>query len=608
VRLAVPGGVIVAVRAEVWSLRTIPDPRNPRIGPSRRHPFAVVPGTDEESRFRPVPEPTSQGGKPWLEVEIESREHLTWASDQAKRHVLETNDWTYSIRNQGVLQEVWLTATRYIHRDGSADLWVPTTSEGSSRDTAAHSIIGVRSVDCAYDMSDRQMRIAVEKLNEAFDRGPDKATLETMRCSRIPALILVGFAPFQGGNDAFSGAVRSLVALRHVDAPKEWGEGPEMESLADAVLQEMERRGLLTAAKRHWLAGSITRREASDAHLSSDPAVRAAAIVEVFTSSEAAYRVALRDAVMTQSTRKRLTPLLRTRLATALIVRGIGGGANVDRIRRYMQHGFSESVRDNDWNATFRSPDELLAAALKEYTAAPDEFGPDRLELAARGAYPLIADLRLYADRGSANNEQPDRRTPGQVIDAMLRERAGVQQLHRALVDMAEGRPIRVVDADGVVVRTDDGAQERLVNDAHLRTAFPPAGSIKPPRSGRTASERLQAALAKFSSVVIELERARKDAEDVLGVDGLPLVESEGVAKAHCDAWELVLDETSEAMVLWRGTWRRRHRNAGTTVDIEPDEQGEADPDSIVSEWDADADDEVGAEESDVLDSGEPVS
>src|SRR5205823_4708951 len=95
VRLAVPGGIVVAVRSEIWSNKALPDPRNPRIGPSRRHPFAVAPGTDEESRFRPVPDPTSQGHQPWLEVLVESREHLTWASEQAKRHVLDTNDWRY---------------------------------------------------------------------------------------------------------------------------------------------------------------------------------------------------------------------------------------------------------------------------------------------------------------------------------------------------------------------------------------------------------------------------------------------------------------------------------------------------------------------------------
>jgi hypothetical protein len=592
VRLAVPGGVVVAVRSEVWAHKAMPDPRNPRIGPSRRHPFAVAPGTDEESRFRPIPDPTSQGRSPWLEVGIESREHVTWASEQAKRYVLDANDWRLSIRNQGILTEVWLSATRYVHKDGSSDVWVPTTSEGSSRLTASHDIMELRSVDLAYDLTDRQMRAIVDKLNDAFDLGPSKTEMEALRCARVPALILVGYEPFPNGDEAFSGAVRSLVALRHVDAPKEWGEGPEMESLADAALEEMERKGLLTPAKRSWMAGAITRKEAADAHLSSDPAVRAAAIVEVFTSNDPAYRIAIRDAITTQSTRKRLSPLLRTRLATALIVRGIGGGAHIDRIRRYMQHGFGEAVRDGDWSATFRSPDDLLQAGLKEYEADPDEFGPDRLELAARGVYPLIANLRLHADRGTADNNQPDRRTPGQVIDAMLRQPAGLRQLHRALIDYPAGQPIRVVDENGNVVRTDDGAQERHVTDTSLRMAFPPAGSIKAPRSDRTASEKLQAALAQVSAVVNDLEKAQKAVEEVLGADGSPLVETEGVAKSHCDAWAVILKQMSDATVEWRATWRRRHRNAGSGADTQVEEtwiEKTQALDSIVAEWDDEA-------------------
>jgi hypothetical protein len=362
-----------------------------------------------------------------------------------------------------------------------------------------------------------------------------------------------------------------------------------MESLADAALEEMERKGLLTPAKRSWMAGAITRKEADEAHLSGDHAVRAAAIVEIFTSNDSAYRVAIRDAVTTQSTRKNLTSLLRIRLATALIVRGIGGGAHMDRIRRYMQQGFGEAVRDGDWNATFRSPADLLQASLKEYEADPDKFGPDRLELAARGAYPLIASLRLHADRGTTDNDQPDRRTPGLVIDAMLRQPAGLRQLHCALIDYPAGQLIRVVDENGNVVRTNDGAQERHVTDAYLRTEFPPAGSIKAPRSDRTAGEKLQAALAKVSAVVNDIEKAQKDVEEVLGADGSPLVETEGVAKSHCDAWAVILKQMSDALVEWRVTWRRRHRNAGSGADIEVEEKwSEAtdDPNSIIDEWD----------------------
>ena len=85
-----PGGTLLGIRTSVWARRTMPDPRNPRTLPSRRHPFAIDPGTGgEDSKFRPVPEPHSldpaERHKAELVVDIESRHHLTWAAQQAAR-------------------------------------------------------------------------------------------------------------------------------------------------------------------------------------------------------------------------------------------------------------------------------------------------------------------------------------------------------------------------------------------------------------------------------------------------------------------------------------------------------------------------------------------
>ena len=116
---------MLGIRTSVWARRTMPDPRNPRILPARRHPFAIDPGTGgEDSKFRPVPEPRSldsdQPHKAELAVDIESRHHLTWAAQQAARYVLAENDWRKSIASQGVMEAVWLVATTYQHADGSA--------------------------------------------------------------------------------------------------------------------------------------------------------------------------------------------------------------------------------------------------------------------------------------------------------------------------------------------------------------------------------------------------------------------------------------------------------------------------------------------------------
>lgn len=271
------------------------------------------------------------------------------------------------------------------------------------------------------------MRSRIRELNMAYEQGPTTKQSEALRCETMPALILVGYTPLPGGPDRFSSAVKSLVALRHVDAPKEWGEGPELESLADEALSVMEDRGIITSLRRRWLAGSISRKQAAAAHLPDDPAIRAAEIIALFSTDDQAVRDAIRDAVTRQSTRKRITKNFRVKLAVALIVRAVAGeGTNPDRVRRYMHHGFV-SVRDNAFNPTHRDADDLLTDALDEFDADPgSDPGPARLELAARAAYPLISTLSLWADRGTQNNPNADdRRRPGEVIDTMLSTQAG---------------------------------------------------------------------------------------------------------------------------------------------------------------------------------------
>jgi hypothetical protein len=231
-QIPVPGGTVLGFRTSVWARRVMPDPRNPRTLPSRRHPFAIDPGTGgEDSKFRPVPEPRSldesQPQKAELAVDIESLHHLIWASQLAAGFVLAENDWRKSIESQGVMEAVWLVATTYQHADGGASVTTLTTAEGSSRTTAVHNLLGIHSADVPYDDGDARFRAHIRRLNEAFDRGErDRETAVALRCERLPALILLGFRPHASGSTIFPTAVKSLVALRHVDPPKPWGEGP----------------------------------------------------------------------------------------------------------------------------------------------------------------------------------------------------------------------------------------------------------------------------------------------------------------------------------------------------------------------------------------------
>ncbi|MBX3351679.1 MAG: hypothetical protein KF684_01995 [Phycisphaeraceae bacterium] len=596
--ILVPGGSLLGIRTTVWARRIMPDPRNPRIGPSRRHPFAVEPGKGSEaSRFRPVPEPRSPQGredKAELEVEIESRDHLVWASNQAAGFILAENDWRESIKSQGVMEAVWLVATTYIHADGSEPATTLVTAEGSSRATAEHDVLGVVSADVPYDSSDTKFRADIRKLNDVLESGATDEQLAALRCQRMPALIIVGFRKHKHSTTTFPTAIKSLVALRHVDPPKPWGEGPENESLADEVLDELQRRGLVSSNERAYLAGACTREEARAARLPDDPASRAARIVRLFTTSDPRVQGAIRVAVTSQSTRKRITPKLMNALATALILRALNeeDASKADQVRRYMRHAFGKSAHHQTWENTGRSNDELAAAAIQEVEDSiargeDGDTGPASLELAVRAAYPLLVQGKLNADRGTANNDQPDRRTPGEILDRMRQTVQGVRQLAQALNDFRVGVPIRAVDERGQVKPNSDGTGEQYVNDIYLRDEFPSRGKVRARRSASTPGEALQAALSVLGEAFDQLEVSHRAVGQVFGDDGRFLVDTEGVDYHVCGKWKKVIEQLNEDLVVWSRQFRKRYGTSAPATKVDDLDSEPGDPEELGAEADA---------------------
>jgi len=570
--IAVPGGTLLGIRTSVWSRRVMPDPRNPRILPARRHPFAVDPGTGgEDSRFRPLPEPkplvAERPEEAELCVNLESRHQLVWASQLAAKFVLAENDWRSSIASQGVMEAVWLVAMTYAHADGSDAVTALTTVEGSSRLTAVHDLLKIKSADVPYDEQEGKLRNLYKSLNVRFEAGPNGEEQIALRCERVPALILVGFRKHPSGTTGFATAVKSFVALRHVDPPKPWGPGPENESLADEVLDELSRQNLLSSTKRDYFAGSCTRAEAKAAHLSDDAAVRAAQIVELFlVKDDPAIVQAIRIAVTSQSTRKRILASLMNELATALILRAVADDpSKTDQIRRYMKHAFGKAAHRENWAATDRAVAQLTEAATNEVhqslagTGAHDP-GPASLELAVRAAYPLIVSGKLNADRGTNNNEQPDRRTPGEVLDAMRQTPQGVYQLAQALDDFAGKRQIRAVNDNGQVKFLSDGSGEQMVNDIYLREEYPPAGKVRAKRPGDTPTDHYDNRLTELSTAVDNLVTAFDALASVVGDDGRPLVEAAGLDGKLAEIWRSQLKHVDEELLLWGRTFQRRYR------------------------------------------------
>ncbi|MFE3322000.1 hypothetical protein [Nocardia sp. NPDC059195] len=524
----------------------------------------------------------AQDGRPELIQQIHGQEHLAWASQQARDYVIQHNDWRPSIRHQGVMTEVWLAATTFEDASGNPSVTVPVTAEGSSRMTCVHDLLGVRSADVPYERDERRMRAEIRKLNDEIIAAgsPDQVESEAAiraRCEKVPALLLVGFESHGDIASDFGVAVKSLVALRHVDPPEPWGEATENEALADAVLDELKRRNLITAGKADWLAGALTPVEAEVAGFTADSSVRTAAIFRLFTDRSPHIHEAVRAAVTTQSTRKKTSWKLASDLATSLILRSVSedDSRKRERIRKYLKVSFDAELDQGPWEATFRSGEELTTAALVEVELGNP--GPATRELGARAAYPLVVNQQLL-DRGPRDIEPEDRRNPGAVVNRMRVATAGVHQLGQALTDHNLGRQIRLVDDAGQIQRTAEG-RDIIVKNAGLRHRFQAPGEgpglVTAPQ---TPAEILGNALTALGGAIRDVEIAVRKVEAVRAHDGMPAIDALGATKVDCDAWQNILFGTLQKLPIWSSRNAQRHGlAAGDDADLEDEDLEEDD-------------------------------
>ena len=599
-----PIGIVKGIAVDVWATRVMPDPRNPRTSPEKKHAFAATPGSgDLARRYPPIADPRSSEtrGAPELLATIRSRDHLAHAHSTAAGYIRNNNDWEDSIRSQGVMEPIWLALTTYRHEDGSPDVMVPTTVDGSSRLTAVHSILRDKEVDFLKAKSadvpyrgedDAKFRADIRRMTESVEKGTyTESQAAVLRNLVVPAFLIVGYESLRNGT-TFHTAVKSLVAMRHVDPPTPWGTGPEHESLADEVLDQFEVDDLITADEASYLRGSLTREEAQKANLSPDPAIRATRILDVFLSRDPAFQNAIRTAVTAQSTRKQSSPRLMKELATVLILRGVDlFPREAEQKRKYIIKSIPAAAERRgtnsvEWHATGKSHDQLMLEALDEVTDAKkkgkDEPGPATVELAVRSILPLIVTNALAGEQP----RQPDQRQPGMVINAMRQTVRGTRQLGEVLREYADGKKtFRAVDAAGNSVVGDDPDRPVNLGDVYLREQYPDPGKVPTPKpSGDQPRDIYAQRVHKLQTAIEDLQVARDQVRACHEHDGTSFAEKIGVDYRACDKWLGVINDVAKDLAVWQ--------KADTDYNGRRQDDAEND-DEVIDEIDEDADEEV---------------
>jgi len=468
-----------------------------------------------------------------------------------------------------VMEPIWLACTTYRHEDGSPDVIAPTTVDGSSRLTAVHGILRdkeadflkLKSADVPYrGDDDAKFRADIRRMTEWVEKGAlSDSQSAVLRNLVVPAFLIVGYESLRNGT-TFHTAVKSLVAMRHVDPPKPWGTGPEHESLADEVLDQFEVDSLITSDEASYLRGSLTRDEAQKANLSPDPAIRATRIIDVFLSREPAFQNAIRTAVTAQSTRKQTSPKLMKELAAVLVLRGVDlSPREAEQKRKYIIKSVPASAERKganaiEWHATGKSNDQLMLEALDEVSAAQkerkDEPGPASIELAVRSIVPLIVTNALMGEQP----RQPDQRQPSMVINAMRQTTRGTRQLGEVLREYADGKKtFRAVDSAGNDVVGSDPNQPVRVGDVFLRAEYPDPGKVATPKaSGDQPRDIYAQRVHDLQTAVERLQVARDQVRACHEHDGTLFAEKLGVDYRACDKWLGIINTIAEDLAVWK--------------------------------------------------------
>jgi hypothetical protein len=606
-----PIGIVKGIPIEVWATRVMPDPRNPRTSPEKRHAFAIDSGSaDHSRRYPPVPDPRSAEppGAPELLVTIQSPDHLADAQSIAADYIRKHNDWEPSIGDQGVMEPIWLAATTYRHVDGSPDAIALTTVDGSSRLTAVHKILRdtpadflkFRSANVPYrGDDDAKFRADLRRMCDwILSEGLNDSKSAVLRNVVGPAFIIVGYESDRP-TTSFNTAVKSLVAVRHVDPPAPWGPGPEHEALADEVVDQLEAATLITPKEAKYLRGSLTRHEAAEAKVSPDPAMRAAHIIDVLMQRDDGFMIAIRNAVTAQSTRKQSSPKLMKELAAVLILRGLDlSPTEAEQTRKYLVASIPSAAERRGpanvhWQVTAKPHDQLVLESLEEIREARaggrDEPGPASVELAVRSILPLIAANALTGVRGFDRGNNSDGRSPASVIDAMRRTNRGVRQLGEVLRDHVQGKKaLRAVDAAGNDVIGQDPSQPVLLSDAYLRAEYPdPSKVLRPRAPGDQPRDIYNQRVFDLQVAIESLGAKREQVKACLENDGTPLAEKIGVDYRACEKWLDIIHSVAKDLAVWeRADIKyngRRHDDGsddnrpddGPEPDIEPDDEAD---------------------------------
>jgi hypothetical protein len=360
-----------------------------------------------------------------------------------------------------------------------------------------------------------------------------------------------------------------LVGQVHVDPPKAWGPGAELDVQGEAILTEFIDLGAINEHERGFFAGLMTRQEARAAGLTDEFDERAATILRLSLNNLDVVKRGIRRVVP----RPKIAKTLVADVAAELSMRAYrssqnAGDAHTSRValqRVFRRYSTSKGIT---WAITGRSPEQLRDAALAELSQST--MGPAAAELALLAAYHLTREHVLRRPdrapmRGAGDKLVPDTREPDLVLLELAKTRRGIHFLCQALIDGRGGVKPRQVDESGAFV-FDAASRAREASHEWIRLEASPEdanGEEPTPSLDQTLIEPIETKLARArASYARHVEIAESDLgniKTVLGASGQPAIDDLGWPIGEADDLLRRLEHMKGSLYGWRARWSVRN-------------------------------------------------
>lgn len=558
-KMRIPGGNLLYVEGEAWTVRLMPDPSNPRNAAEYQYPAAGA--TEDADDLRVADNLRSERAE--MVRTARSPKDLEKALKKAMSRTRKANDPYPPIAEQGIMDAPFGVMEVIEFEDTAASVAVPCVREGSSRVSHAHASLGIEPSDTInkFVNSATAIKRMIAELN-ALVASPakdlDKDDRAKIRCATAPFLLIVGFEADHAGTVDLGEAIKAKVAQEHLNTKMDWSEPAQNSAMADDCLRAVLNARVLAAEEYQWLLGRMDWADAVSRGIATNHDDRFARLIYLFATTEAHIHDAVRRPiafVLRKDTTKK-TAVRRTKkipLAAELVAREVRGQsafppAAVERVVKVLVSGAQITASGTGMKASsYSTLDALVEEAENE--ADSGAIGAAGLELAMRALYYLALHDAIRLPRNDLGLHS-DRRTVGDVLDTMLRLPQGINQLRMIIEDGRSGMRPLLRDENGDEVLSGDGEPVPLSN-SDLRYKLFPKRDPAAAASDADDSDPFEAAQLRFEAAVQALEEARAGLVAVSDEDEAPVVDQVGVSPTRALKWRTALGSIRDDVDSW---------------------------------------------------------